>query len=98
MQLPENMNLLVRIPMKQKLNAICLPLEAIQTNETQDEFWVMKLANDSLAVRVPITVGSQSDSLKEVISGIGVNDKIIVQGGYGLADSSLVSIIKQDSE
>ena len=93
-QLPENMNLLVRIPMKQKINAICLPLEAIQTNETQDEFWVMKLANDSLAVRVPITVGSQNDSLKEVVSGVGLKDKIIVQGGYRLADSSLVSIEK----
>ena len=93
-QLPENMNLLVRIPMKQKANAICLPLEAIQTNETQDEFWVMKLANDSLAVRIPVIVGSQNDSLKEVISGVGLNDKIIVQGGYRLADSSLVSIEK----
>jgi multidrug efflux pump subunit AcrA (membrane-fusion protein) len=88
------MNLLVRIPMKQKTNAICLPLAAIQTNETQDDFWVMKMANDSLAVRVPITVGSQNDSLKEVLSGIGLNDKIIVQGGYRLADSSLVSIQK----
>ena len=71
-----------------------MPLEAIQTNETQDEFWVMKLANDSLAVRVPITVGSQNDSLKEVVSGVGLKDKIIVQGGYRLADSSLVSIEK----
>lgn len=93
-QLPENMNLLVRIPMKQKINALCLPLTAIQTNETQDEFWVMKLGNDSVALRVPITVGSQNDSLKEVVSGIGINDKIIVQGAYGLADSALVNVVK----
>ena len=93
-QLPENMNLLVRIPVKQKMNALCLPLGAIQTNEMQDEFWVMKLSGDSVALRVPITVGSQNDSLKEVVSGIGINDKIIVQGAYGLADSALVSIVK----
>ncbi len=93
-QLPENMNLLVRIPMKQKLNALCLPLTAIQTNETQDEFWVMKLVNDSLALRIPVTVGSQNDSLKEVESGITASDKIIVKGGYGLADSALVSVEK----
>jgi multidrug efflux pump subunit AcrA (membrane-fusion protein) len=93
-QLPENMNLLVRIPMKQKINAICLPLEAVQTNETQEEFWVMRMANDSLAVRVPITVGTQNDSLTEVVSGIGLNDKIIVKGGYGLRDSTEVSVIK----
>lgn len=92
--LPENMNVIVRIPMKQKINAVCLPLEAIQTNETQNEFWVMKLSGDSMALRVPVTVGTQNDSLKEVITGIGLGDKIIVQGGFGLADSALVHIEK----
>ena len=92
--LPENMNVIVRIPMKQKMNVICLPLDAIQTNETQDEFWVMKLSGDSMALRVPVTVGTQNDSLKEVMSGIGMTDKIIVQGGFGLADSALISIQK----
>ena len=92
--LPENMNVIVRIPMKQKMNAICLPLNAIQTNETQDDFWVMKLSGDSMALRVPVKIGTQNDSLKEVISGIKLSDKIIVQGGYGLADSALVNIEK----
>ena len=90
--LPENMNLIVHIPVEQQQNAIALPLEAIQTNETQDEFWVMKLVNDSLAVRVPVTVGLQNDSLREISSGVGVNDKIIVKGAYGLTDSSLVKL------
>jgi hypothetical protein len=88
--LPENMNLVVHIPVKQKQNAIALPLEAIQTNETQEEFWVMKLVNDSLAIKVPVTVGLQNDSLREITSGVGINDKIIVKGAYGLTDSSLV--------
>jgi multidrug efflux pump subunit AcrA (membrane-fusion protein) len=90
--LPENMNLIVHIPVQQKLNALSLPLEAIQTNETQDEFWVMKLVNDSLAIRLPVTVGLQNDSLREIISGISINDKIIVKGAYGLTDSSLVKL------
>lgn len=90
--LPENMNLIVHIPLLQKQNAVALPLEAIQTNETQDEFWVMKLVNDSLAIRVPITPGLQNDSLREIISGVGINDKIIVKGAYGLTDSSLVKV------
>ena len=96
--LPENMNVLVRIPIKQKLNALCLPMQAIQTNETQDDFWVMKLVNDSLAVRVPVTIGIQNDSLKEVVSGISINDRIITKGGYGLADSALVNLAKPTSE
>lgn len=90
--LPENINLIVHIPVKQKPNAVSLPLEAIQTNETQDAFWVMKLINDSLAIKVPVTVGLQNDSLREIISGVGINDKIIVKGAYGLTDSSLVKL------
>jgi hypothetical protein len=90
--LPENMNLIVQIPVNQKQNSIALPLEAIQTNETQEEFWIMKLVNDSLAIKVPVNVGLQNDSLREIISGVGVNDKIIVKGAYGLTDSSLVKL------
>jgi len=90
--LPENMNLIVHIPVKQKQNSVALPLDAIQTNETQEEFWVMKLVNDSLAIKVPVNVGLQNDSLREIISGVGVNDKIIVKGAYGLTDSSLVKL------
>ena len=90
--LPENLNLIVQIPVKQKVSATALPLEAIQTNETQDEFWVMKLINDSIAVKVPITVGLQKDSMREVLTGLGMMDKIIVKGAYGLTDSSLVKI------
>jgi hypothetical protein len=41
---------------------------------------------------VPVTVGLQNDSLREIISGVGINDKIIVKGAYGLADSSLVKL------
>ena len=90
--LPENMNLIVHIPVKEKQNAVSLPLEAIQTNETQDAFWVMKLVDDSLAIKVPVTPGLQNDSLREIIAGVGLNDKIIVKGAYGLSDSSLVKI------
>ena len=90
--LPENMNLIVHVPIKQKQAAFSLPLEAIQTNETQDDFWVMKLVNDSLAVRVSIMVGLQNDSLREIISGVRSADKIILKGAYGLSDSSIVKV------
>jgi multidrug efflux pump subunit AcrA (membrane-fusion protein) len=92
--LPENMNLIVRIPVKESTQAIALPLDAIQTDETQEEFWVMKLVNDSLAVKVPVTVGLQHDSLREVLTGISINDKVILKGAYGMSDSAAVSISK----
>ena len=91
-KLPENMNLTVRIPLNQKPHAMALPMEAVQSNETQDEFWVMKLANDSLAVKIPVTVGLQNETLIEIKSGVKYNDRIISKGAYGLADSSLVKV------
>ncbi|MBL0200281.1 MAG: HlyD family efflux transporter periplasmic adaptor subunit [Chitinophagaceae bacterium] len=53
---------------------------------------VMKLVNDSLAIKVPVTPGLQNDSLREIISGVSLTDKIIVKGAYGLTDSSLVKL------
>jgi multidrug efflux pump subunit AcrA (membrane-fusion protein) len=96
--LPENMNLIVRIPVKQTQQAIALPLEAIQTDETQNEFWVMKLANDSLAIKVPIKTGLQHDSLIEILSGVNINDRIIVKGAYGLSDSSLITTGEKETK
>ncbi|MEO5944860.1 MAG: biotin/lipoyl-binding protein [Ferruginibacter sp.] len=96
--LPENMNLIVRIPVKQSQQAVALPLEAIQTSETQDEFWVMKMVNDSLAIKMPVKTGLQHDSLIEILSGVNINDRIIVKGAYGLSDSSLVTTGEKETK
>lgn len=90
--LPENMNLTVQIPVRQTSGSIALPMQAIQADETQESFWVMKLINDSLAVKVPVTVGSQHDEMQEILSGIKLNDRVVLKGAYGLADSSSVRI------
>ncbi len=92
---PENMNLTVSFLQNNVSESLLLPKKALLTNETQDEFWVMKMLNDSLAVKVPVETGVKADSVVEIISdGLGVDDKIILEGGYGLEDSSLVTIVK----
>ncbi len=92
---PENMNLTVSFLKDHREGSLLLPKKALLTNETQDEFWVMKLLNDSLAVKVPVETGIMNDSLIEIISGrIGIDDTIILEGGYGLEDSSLVTIVR----
>jgi len=93
--LPENMNVIVRIPQITKANALCILKSALQTDETQTQFWVMKVVNDSLALKVNVQPGLAEDSLQEIITNqISPNDVIINNGGYGLADSSLVIISK----
>lgn len=94
--LPENLNVTIRIAQRQKNKLLALPLSAVQTDEMQKEFWVMKLVNDSLAVKVPVKTGLQNDSLVEIVSDkISVDDIVILQGAYGLSDSTLVTFEKQ---
>lgn len=93
---PENMNLTVTFLKDNIAESLLLPKKALLTNETQDEFWVMKMMNDSIAVKVPVETGIKTDSLVEILSeGLTVNDRIILEGGYGLEDSSLVTIVSQ---
>jgi biotin carboxyl carrier protein len=91
--LPENLNVIVRIDVNSRTNVLSLPLNAVQTDEEQKEFWVMKLTDDSLAVKVPVFTGAQNDSLIQIISNeITGEDKIILEGAYGLQDSTFVII------
>lgn len=94
-QLPENLNLTVQFINAKHSNSCLVSKEAVMTNETQSEFWVMKIVEDSIAVRVPIVKGIENDSVVEIIpSALSVNDVIIIEGAYGLPDSTVVRIVK----
>lgn len=91
--LPENMNLLVKIPLRYVSSAIALPKKCVLSNETLDEFWIMKLINDKTAVKIPVTKGIENDTLIQIVSPkLNANDKVILEGGYGLADTAKVII------
>ena len=93
--LPENLNLAVEI-LKARHNKSCLiPRNAVMTNETQTEFWVMKVVGGKLAVKVPITKGIENDNQVEALSSGLINaDLVITEGVYGLNDSSVVKVIR----
>ncbi len=89
--LPENLNVAIRIPHKQKNNILCVPSDALQADEMQKEFWLMRVTDDSMAVKVPVRTGLQNDSITEIISNsITPKDNIILQGAYSLGDSTMV--------
>jgi multidrug efflux pump subunit AcrA (membrane-fusion protein) len=94
-ELPENLNVLVRIPVKLFKGATVVPKSAVVTNVTEDAFWLMKLINDTTAVRVNIKKGIETDSLVQVISPVlSKSDRIISSGAYGLPDTSKIEIVK----
>ncbi|MEI6821958.1 MAG: HlyD family efflux transporter periplasmic adaptor subunit [Bacteroidota bacterium] len=94
--IPENLVATVRILKDYKKQSLALPKECILTNETQNEFWIMKLINDSTAVKIPIRKGIETKEKIEITDPVfTANDKIILTGNYGLEDTARVTIIKK---
>jgi hypothetical protein len=94
-QLPENLNLSIRFINKKHLQSLLVARSALMTNETQSEYWVMKIDGGNMAVMVPVIKGIENDTIAEIISpGLKVNDLIISEGAYGLPDSTSVTIVK----
>jgi multidrug efflux pump subunit AcrA (membrane-fusion protein) len=94
-QIPENLVARARIIKYQKNNSVSLPKSAILSNETQTEFWVMKLINSTTAIKVPIKKGVEFGDRVEILSPkFSAKDQIIVTGNYGLADTARVKIVK----
>jgi multidrug efflux pump subunit AcrA (membrane-fusion protein) len=94
-QIPENLVAKARIVKATKSNTESLPNSAILSNETQTEFWVMKLINPTTAVKVPVKKGIVSGDRVEILSPrFSANDKIVVSGNYGLPDTAKVKIVE----
>jgi len=70
-----------------------LPKAAVLSDEMMQHFWVMKLANDSTAIKVPVTIGNKNKDEIEVLSPqFTANDRILTNGNYGLPDTALVAV------
>lgn len=94
-QIPENLVARARIIKSTKTNTTSLPKAAVLANETQTEFWVMKLTNDSTAIKVPVTKGIESGDKVEIVSPkFSSGDRVIINGNYGLADTAKIKIVK----
>lgn len=92
-QIPEGLIAKVVLVKTSKHNATSLPKDAVLTNETQSEFWVMKLIDSVTAVKVPIKKGLENTNSVEILSpSFSSNDKILLTGNYGLPDTSKVSV------
>jgi multidrug efflux pump subunit AcrA (membrane-fusion protein) len=94
-QIPENLVAKARMVKSLKQNTTSLPKSAILSNETQTDFWVMKLINPTTAIKVPIKKGIEVGDRVEIVSPkFLATDKIVVTGNYGLADTAKVKVIK----
>lgn len=88
--------LTVQIPVNKMVNEQVLPRDAVLTDESMSSWWVMKMINDSTAIRVPVTPGIASGNWMAVPKPkFQASDRILVQGNYGLADTARVEVTNQ---
>ena len=94
--IPENLIVKVKVVKSAADNVQVLPKSAVLTNETEDEFWVMKLINDSTAVKTIVKKGMEDGKSIQILSPVfGAKDRLITIGNYGLADTAKVKIMHE---
>jgi biotin carboxyl carrier protein len=93
-KLPENLYARISLIKSSKLKSVVLPKTSVLGNETQTEFWIMELINDSTAIKVPVIKGIENTEEVEILEPVlKQGDRILLTGGYGLSDTAKVSII-----
>jgi multidrug efflux pump subunit AcrA (membrane-fusion protein) len=91
-------NLLASVGLIRSTNekAVVFPKKAVLSNETQTAFWVMKLVNDSTAIKVIVTKGFENNEEVEITDPLFLpSDRILLSGNYGLPDTARIAIIKE---
>lgn len=97
--LPENLIAKVKIIKSKVEKANVLPKTALLTDVQESQWWVMKMINDSTAVKIPVQKGIAADSLVQIISPkFSKTDCILVSGNYGLPDTAMVKIISKKNK
>lgn len=93
--LPESLVVKVLIRKGDATRKQMLPNACVQSDEMLKNFWVMKLINDSTAIKVNVTIGNKNDTSIEILRPqFNTSDQIILNGAYGLPDTALITIAK----
>jgi hypothetical protein len=94
-RLPENLTAKVLIVKEDVKKSASLLKSCILTDETMQSFWVMKLINDTMAVKVPIMTGiSQGDYVQILKPDFISTDKFLSSGNFGLGDTAYIKVNK----
>jgi multidrug efflux pump subunit AcrA (membrane-fusion protein) len=93
--IPENLIVKVRVTKTTSNKTISLPKLAVLSDETETDFWIMKMINSNTAIKIPIQKGIQTEDQVEILSPVlKSTDKILLTGNYGVGDTIKVKVIK----
>ena len=92
-QLPENLTAFVQLSESTRANTQIADKSCVLSDETMENYWVMKLINDSMAVKVAVKPGIVTDTQIEILSPLfNKTDRLINSGHYGLPDTARITI------
>lgn len=92
--LPENLIAKIAIAKGPAVSGQLLPKSCVLSDEMMESFWVMKLINDTTAIKVPVKIGNKDREKVAIISPVfAPGDRIIADGNYGLPDTAKVNIV-----
>ena len=78
-------------------HAFFVPKAALLRNDENNSYSIMTMTDDSLAITLPIAIGTSTDSTVEVRgNGLRAHMPVIIEGNYSLADSTRVTVTRQD--
>ena len=70
-----------------------LPKDCVFADDSQQNFWVMKLINDSTAVKIPVNKGLENNSSVVITApSFRPDDRFVIEGGYGLPDTAKIDV------
>jgi biotin carboxyl carrier protein len=93
--IPENLIAKVTLIKHIKSNTVSLLKSAVLSDETQSQFWIMKMIDSVTAVKVMVTKGMETNDKVEILSPrLLKTDKILLTGNYGLPDTAKVEVTK----
>ena len=82
----------VRITVDRHKGVVVIPQAAIYHDDELGRYQVWRIQGDTLALITPVTVGIMDSSRAEILSGLSAGDAVATTGGYGLPDSTAVTV------
>ncbi len=82
----------VQIKIGEARSVVLVPKPAVYHNDELNQYFVWRIQGDSIALLTPVQVGLSDSSSFEVTSGIKPGDVVTTVGGYGLPDSTAVTV------
>jgi multidrug efflux system membrane fusion protein len=72
--------------------ALLVPQIAVYHNDELNNYSVLRIQGDTLALLTQVQVGLMDSTSTEIIRGLSPGDKVVTVGNYGLPDSTLVTV------